>query len=124
VPPVRAARAVLPTQALTHSLLSEITRAPANRLFDTSCFNGTYVTGDVDDDYFAKIQAERTDAAQAMRNAKFLGTVAVANVGADELATDGTPDPSCPSSCWMHENVCVLTVGNDGALMNTPRGSG
>ena len=112
------------TQALTHPLLSEITRAPANRLFDTSCFNGTYVTGDVDDKYFAKIQAERTDAAQASRNAKFLGTVEVANVGADELATDGTPDPSCPSSCWMHENVCVLTVGNDGALMNTPRGSG
>ena len=47
------------TQALTHPLLSEITRAPANRLFDTSCFNGTYVTGDVDDKYFAKIQAER-----------------------------------------------------------------
>ena len=86
------------TQALTHPLLSEITRAPANRLFDTSCFNGTYVTGDVDDKYFAKIQAERTDAAQASRNAKFLGTVEVANVGADELATDGTPDPSCPFS--------------------------
>ena len=37
----------------------EITTVPTNRIFDTSCFNGSYVTGDVDQAYFDAIEAER-----------------------------------------------------------------
>lgn len=37
----------------------EVTTVPTNRIFDTSCFNGTYVTGDIDQAYFDAIEAER-----------------------------------------------------------------
>src|SRR4029453_18941383 len=29
--------------------------------FDTSCFSGVYVTGDITEDYLARLQAERSD---------------------------------------------------------------
>ena len=29
---------------------------PTNRIFDTSCFNGTYVTGDINKAYFDKVR--------------------------------------------------------------------
>ena len=35
--------------------------------FDTSCFSGQYVTGDVTQDYLEKLQVERSDAAKARR---------------------------------------------------------
>jgi amidophosphoribosyltransferase len=35
--------------------------------FDTSCFSGQYVTGDVTQDYLEKLQTERSDAAKARR---------------------------------------------------------
>jgi len=35
--------------------------------FDTSCFSGEYVTGDVDATYFATLERERSDAAKAAR---------------------------------------------------------
>ena len=35
--------------------------------FDTSCFSGAYVTGDVTADYLEKLQTERSDAAKAKR---------------------------------------------------------
>ena len=35
--------------------------------FDTSCFSGEYVTGDVTPDYLARLQSERSDAAKANR---------------------------------------------------------
>ncbi len=37
--------------------------------FDTSCFSGEYVTGDVTKDYLAKIEAMRNDSAKAKREA-------------------------------------------------------
>jgi len=37
--------------------------------FDTSCFSGEYVTGDVTTEYLARLQAERSDQAKAQRNA-------------------------------------------------------
>ncbi|MFO1407069.1 MAG: amidophosphoribosyltransferase [Steroidobacteraceae bacterium] len=37
--------------------------------FDTSCFSGEYVTGDVTDEYLARLQRERSDQAKAERNA-------------------------------------------------------
>jgi amidophosphoribosyltransferase len=35
--------------------------------FDTSCFSGEYVTGDVTPDYLARLQSERSDEAKALR---------------------------------------------------------
>jgi amidophosphoribosyltransferase len=35
--------------------------------FDTSCFSGEYVTGDVTPEYLAKLQALRSDSARAQR---------------------------------------------------------
>ena len=37
--------------------------------FDTSCFSGKYVTGDVTDEYLTRLEAERSDAAKARREA-------------------------------------------------------
>jgi len=41
--------------------------------FDTSCFSGEYVTGDVTPEYLARLQAERSDLAKAQRNAAGAG---------------------------------------------------
>jgi amidophosphoribosyltransferase len=41
--------------------------------FDTSCFSGQYVTGDVTPEYLARLQAERSDMAKAQRNTAGLG---------------------------------------------------
>ncbi len=35
--------------------------------FDTSCFSGSYVTGDVTPEYLQRLQQERSDAAKAQR---------------------------------------------------------
>ncbi len=35
--------------------------------FDTSCFSGEYVTGDVTQDYLERLRLERSDAAKAHR---------------------------------------------------------
>jgi len=35
--------------------------------FDTSCFSGEYVTGDVTPEYLARLQSERSDEAKAQR---------------------------------------------------------
>ncbi len=37
------------------------------REFDTSCFSGRYVTGDVTPEYLERLRAERSDAAKATR---------------------------------------------------------
>ena len=36
--------------------------------FDTSCFSGEYVTGDVTPEYLARLQAERSDLAKTERS--------------------------------------------------------
>ena len=41
--------------------------------FDTSCFSGEYVTGDVTPEYLARLQAERSDLAKAQRNSSGSG---------------------------------------------------
>ncbi len=38
--------------------------------FDTSCFSGEYVTGDVTDEYLCELEARRNDAAKQRRKAK------------------------------------------------------
>jgi amidophosphoribosyltransferase len=35
--------------------------------FDTSCFSGEYVTGDVTPEYLERLQIERSDAAKSLR---------------------------------------------------------
>lgn len=45
-------------------------RNPQLEDFDTSVFNGRYVTGDVDDAYFARIEALRNDSAKEKRNSQ------------------------------------------------------
>lgn len=42
---------------------------PNIKQFDTSCFSHEYITGDIDDDYLARIEALRNDGAQEQRNA-------------------------------------------------------
>ena len=42
---------------------------PNIKQFDTSCFSRQYVTGDVDNDYLARVEALRNDSAQEQRNA-------------------------------------------------------
>jgi amidophosphoribosyltransferase len=41
--------------------------------FDTSCFSGEYVTGDITPEYLARLQAERSDAAKSQRSASSAG---------------------------------------------------
>jgi amidophosphoribosyltransferase len=41
--------------------------------FDTSCFSGEYVTGDVTPEYLARLQRERSDDAKARRRAGVIG---------------------------------------------------
>ncbi|MGH8308415.1 MAG: amidophosphoribosyltransferase, partial [Steroidobacteraceae bacterium] len=45
--------------------------------FDTSCFSGEYVTGDVTKDYLDRLQLERSDAAKAHRRAERRSAVKV-----------------------------------------------
>ncbi len=49
--------------------------------FDTSCFSGEYVTGDITPDYLARLQAERSDQAKAQRNASAAGRGTLKVVG-------------------------------------------
>ena len=41
--------------------------------FDTSCFSGQYVTGDVTTEYLSGLEALRNDQAKTMRNARQIG---------------------------------------------------
>jgi amidophosphoribosyltransferase len=43
--------------------------------FDTSCFSGEYVTGDVTPEYLARLQEARSDAAKAHRRESALKVV-------------------------------------------------
>ena len=52
-----------------HDLEACVTQENSNLTrFDSSCFNGIYVTGDVNEEYFASLQAERNDAAMELKN--------------------------------------------------------
>jgi amidophosphoribosyltransferase len=49
--------------------------------FDTSCFSGEYVTGDVTPEYLARLQAERSDQAKAQRSSPAGAGVSLKVVG-------------------------------------------
>ena len=38
------------------------------KVFDCSCFNGKYITNDVDEEYFRKLEVKRNDAAKMKRS--------------------------------------------------------
>ena len=43
------------------------------REFDTSCFSGEYITGDITPDYLSNLEQERSDEAKSRRNARLVG---------------------------------------------------
>ncbi len=57
--------------------------------FDTSCFSGKYVTGDVSRDYLAELQVVRSDVAKARRDARVLRDEEGARVEGDSLQAAG-----------------------------------
>jgi amidophosphoribosyltransferase len=55
-------------------LIDSVRRGNPNiELFDTSCFNGEYVTGDVDQDYLDRLSCHRNDGAKARRESENSG---------------------------------------------------
>jgi amidophosphoribosyltransferase len=48
--------------------------------FDTSCFSGNYVTGDVTPEYLARLESERSDSAKATRREADRGGLKVVKV--------------------------------------------
>ena len=63
--------------------------------FDTSCFSGEYVTGDVTPEYLARLQRERSDEAKTLRREGRRGT---AQSRAED--PDGASDHAvCPRDC-------------------------
>ena len=52
---------------------------PAITQFDTSCFDGTYVTGDVNDDYLAAVEARRRDDVKHVSASNSLDSTEVAS---------------------------------------------
>ena len=51
------------------------TTMPRSTEFDTSCFSGEYVTGDVTPEYLSRLQRDRSDAARTRRRADTHGTL-------------------------------------------------
>lgn len=51
--------------------------------FDTSCFSGEYVTGDVTDDYLQELESRRNDAAKQRYDDRYNGYVAEDDVAAE-----------------------------------------
>jgi len=52
---------------------------PAITQFDTSCFDGTYVTGDINDDYLAAVEARRRDDVKQVNASNSLDSTEVAS---------------------------------------------
>jgi amidophosphoribosyltransferase len=52
---------------------------PAITRFDTSCFDGTYVTGDITDDYLATVEARRRDDVKQAKESNSLDSTEVAS---------------------------------------------
>jgi amidophosphoribosyltransferase len=58
--------------------------------FDTSCFSGEYVTGDVSDDYLHDLEQRRSDTAKQEHDSKRQGFVAGDAVDGKREAVGGT----------------------------------
>ena len=57
--------------------------------FDTSCFSGKYVTGDISRDYLAQLQVVRSDVAKARRDARVRRDEEQTRVEGDSLQAAG-----------------------------------
>lgn len=60
--------------------------------FDTSCFSGEYVTGDVTKEYLSALEQVRNDRAKTMRNAQQNGFNDLEVIENDELEAAAGPD--------------------------------
>ena len=60
---------------------------PAIRAFDTSCFDGEYVTGDIDAAYLQALEDARNDSKKSKKNKKYLRTVG--SQGASDIQSGG-----------------------------------
>ena len=49
--------------------LIDVTRQPTSTVegFDSSCFDGVYITGDIDDAYLQRLDDQRNDAAKVLQ---------------------------------------------------------
>jgi amidophosphoribosyltransferase len=52
--------------------------------FDTSCFSGEYITGDVTKEYLLELEQERNDRAKVLRNTLLKGVDNMNIIGNDE----------------------------------------
>ena len=60
--------------------------------FDTSCFSGDYVTGDVTKEYLSALEQVRNDQAKTMRDARQNGFDDLEVIDDDELEATTGPD--------------------------------
>ena len=59
----------LPLEKLIESVKTCVKdKSKGPNIFDTSCFNGVYVTGDIDAEYIEKLESERNSSAMAKKN--------------------------------------------------------
>ena len=70
---------------LVYQTLEDLIRAVKHdsadiREFDTSCFSGEYVTGDVTSEYLRKVEADRADAVKVKRDRKHAGSPVAAEI--------------------------------------------
>ena len=67
------------------------------REFDTSCFSGEYVTGDVTKEYLSELEQVRNDQAKSMRNARQNGFGDLDIIENDEQDAGALPDDEAMS---------------------------
>ena len=81
-----------------HGLIRSVRHDNSNVTeFDTSCFSGEYVTGDVTKEYLLELEQERSDHAKALRNTLLKGLDDLNIVGNDEQDV-GVDDTSMSDS--------------------------
>ena len=61
---------------------------PVIRAFDTSCFDGEYVTGDIDAAYLQILENDRNDSKKAKRNSKYIKTYS-GSTSSSDIQTGG-----------------------------------
>jgi amidophosphoribosyltransferase len=68
-----------------HGLIRSVRHDNSNVTeFDTSCFSGEYITGDVTKEYLFELEQERSDHAKALRNTLLKGVDDLNSIGNDE----------------------------------------
>ena len=91
---------------------------PSNRCFDTSCFSGKYVTGDIDAAFFAA-QAAEVSYVSASRSLAAQLYMQIIHVASDPGHCAQRNDSALTLKNRKHIEG-LAADGNDGALMNSP----